>query len=128
MTVASGQTSLLGDTLTPRIFVNTLLPIGNSSSTSIGAASQRFNALYLEGNIEARNPGIANVGGITVHAFGNGTGNISAVNTISGNIVNFVSQLTSNVTPNAAVSTTVTHKIPIVLNGVTYYMCLTSTP
>ena len=128
MTVASGQTTLNGDTLTPRIFVNTLLPIGNTTTTSIGAASQRFNGLWIDGNIEARAPGVANVGSITTHTLGNATGNITAVNTISGNIVNFVSQLSSNLTPNAAVSTTATHKIPIVLNGVTYYMMLTSTP
>lgn len=129
MTVAAGQTNLNGDTLTPRIFVNTVLPIGNTTTTSIGADGQRFHSLFIQGNIEQR-AGISNVGGINVHTTGsNSTGNITAASgTISGNIINFVSQLSSNLTPNAASSTTVTHKIPIVLNGVTYYMCLTDTP
>ena len=129
ITVSGAQSTFNADVLinNTTLFADSILPIGDGNAV-IGAASQRYNELWLDGNIEARSPGIANVGGISVHASGNATGNISAVNTISGNIVNFVSQLSSNLTPNTAVSTTTTHKIPIVLNGTTYYMMLTDTP
>lgn len=48
-------------------------------------------------------------------------------NLFVGNIY-YAGNLTGTNAPNAATSTTPTHKIPIVLNGVTYYICLTSTP
>lgn len=135
MTVSAGQATFNGDVLAgATVYLNNMVPIGNSSTTSIGTTSQRFHGLWLQGNIEARNPGVANVGSVNATNFGNATGTISATgnitsnSTVTGNIVNFVSQLTSNISPNAAVSTTISHKIPIVLNGVTYYICLTSTP
>lgn len=44
------------------------------------------------------------------------------------NNLQFGEPLRTSVVANAAVSTTVTHKIPIIINGVTYYMMLTDTP
>jgi hypothetical protein len=38
------------------------------------------------------------------------------------------SNLQINQAASVAVSTTITHKVPVIVNGVTYYMCLTSTP
>ena len=42
--------------------------------------------------------------------------------------VNFTGTVSSNLIPASASSTTTTHKIPIELNGVTYYIMLTDTP
>lgn len=79
-----------------------------------------------------------NVTGQVQEAFvvtGNTQSNITAVGTLSSLVVSnnanvgnlrFTGTLSSNNTPNTAVSTTISHKLPIVLNGVTYFICLTS--
>ena len=81
---------------------SSVVPIANATG-SLGFTAQRWANIFV-GNV-----------------FGN-SGNLTSNN------INFISAISSNLTPNAATSTTVTHKIPITLNGVVYYMCLTNTP
>lgn len=53
-------------------------------------------------------------------------GNLTVTGNVQSNNIRFTTGISSNVTPNVAVSTTITEKLPIVLNGVTYFICLTS--
>jgi hypothetical protein len=61
-------------------------------------------------------------------------GNVIASNFSAGGNANVGNLIFTNATglqgtnpANVAVSTTISHKVPIVLNGVTYFICLTST-
>jgi len=67
-----------------------------------------------------------NLSGNVANAISIAGGNLTLTGNVQSNNIRFTSSIASNVTPNVAVSTTITDKLPIVLNGVTYYICLTS--
>lgn len=96
----SGLVGYSGDITANVITGNSVVPLANNSG-NLGFTGQRW----------------LNIFGNTITA-----GNISVNN------LTFNTSINGNITPNTATSTTVTHKIPIVLNGNTYYIMLTNTP
>jgi hypothetical protein len=64
---------------------------------------------------------INNVGTVTIAAPASGN-----ALTVIGNVV--ANGLASPTAASAATDTTISHKFPIVLNGVTYYIALTTNP
>jgi hypothetical protein len=94
-----------------------------ANTTTLGLSGQRWASAFID-NLTITTG--ASMSYLSTN-FSNGNGNAIIAGTMSANTVNFVSNISSNITPNTAVSTTPTHKLPIVLNGVTYFICLTST-
>lgn len=120
-------------------------PVRNADGNTIVQYNSSTGEISHSDTITANLVQIENAGAIVPITSGNGNigfssqrwGNIFGVNAnittivsnaVTSNNVTFNQTINGNVTPNVATSTTVTHKIPIVLNGVTYYMCLTDTP
>ena len=66
----------------------------------------------------------ANTGILTAQTLS--LGSLTSNGNANVNNLRFTGTLSSNIGPNTAVSTTISHKLPIVLNGVTYFICLTS--
>jgi hypothetical protein len=113
------STGTLANLLTSGLY---MAPASNGVTT-LGLTGQRWSNAFIN-DLTITNG--ATMSYLSTN-FSSGNGNAIIAGTMSANTVNFVSNISSNITPNTAVSTTPTHKIPIVLNGVTYFICLTST-
>jgi hypothetical protein len=112
-------TGTLANLLTSGLY---MAPASNGVTT-LGLTGQRWSNAFIN-NLTITNG--ATMSYLSTN-FSSGNGNAIIAGTMSANAVNFVSNISSNITPSTATSTTPTHKIPIVLNGVTYYICLTNT-
>jgi len=93
--------------------LNNISAAGNISTT---------NAISAGGNVTANNF-IGNV--ITSQAI-SAVGNISGNNITANNLLTFANLAVSGGTPLVATDTTIAFKIPVVINGNTYYISLTA--
>ena len=137
ISTAFGNITAAGGEVTARRLISIIAngtPPLTVTSTTLVANLNVANAAYAS-SAGALNFALANVGNIitNVNTFLQPGSNYylgfagARVNYFYANNAN-ISNLAINNTLSTAVSTVVTHKVPISIGGTTYYMCLTNTP
>jgi hypothetical protein len=125
-----GNIANFGITATGNLYLGSNVGTNNAVYTSTGNlligtttdAASLAGGLVLNGSGAGATSSSTTTGTLRVTGGAGISGNINAGGTITG------ASLATAQTPSASVATASTHKVAIVLNGVTYYMLLTNVP
>jgi hypothetical protein len=97
------------------------ISIASSGNVSVGVGP--FGTTVLNINTST---GISVLGNVVASQAVSAVGNISGNNITANNLLTFANLAVSGGTPLVATDTTIAFKIPVVINGTTYYISLTA--